>query len=186
MLWAFYHEICPGDVILARRGRKSLAAVGNVGLKGFYSEAKNPLLASPGYSHPNFLEVKWHAKPRDKKFPTVVFPMHTLSEITEEQYLKFVEHQGIELPGLEAGDIEDPSEFVLEKYLEDFIVSNFNKIFKGRLEIYEDEEGNSGQQYSTEIGPIDILAFEPSSRSFVVLELKKGRPSDKVIGQALR
>ncbi len=100
MLWAFYHEICPGDVILARRGRKSLAAVGNVGLKGFYSEAKNPLLAPPGYSHPNFLEVKWHAKPRDKKFPTVVFPMHTLSEITEEQYLKFVEHQGIELPGL--------------------------------------------------------------------------------------
>ena len=45
---------------------------------------------------------------------------------------------------------------------------------------------NDGQQYETEIGPIDILAVEPKSKSFVVIELKKGRPSDQVIGQILR
>jgi restriction system protein len=59
-------------------------------------------------------------------------------------------------------------------------------IFKGQLKIYEDAEGNDGQQYATDIGPIDILAIETKSRSFVVIELKKGRPSDRVVGQILR
>jgi len=54
------------------------------------------------------------------------------------------------------------------------------------LKIYEDAEGNDGQQYATDIGPIDLLAVEPHSKSFVVIELKKGRPSDSVIGQVLR
>lgn len=68
------------------------------------------------------------------------------------------------------------NEFVLEKYLEDFIVSNFEAIFDGRLEIHE-------RQYATDIGSIDILAKERESGSFVVIELKKGRPSDNVVGQ---
>jgi len=82
--------------------------------------------------------------------------------------------------------VEDRNEFVLEKYLEDFIVSNFDAIFKGTLRVYQDADGNDAQQYTTEIGPIDILAVEPKSDSFVVLELKKGRPSDQVVGQILR
>ena len=80
----------------------------------------------------------------------------------------------------------DQTAFVLEKYLEDFIVSNFKSIFKGKLQVYEDAEGADGQQYTTDIGPIDILATEPESGSFMVIELKKGRPSDQVIGQILR
>jgi restriction system protein len=82
--------------------------------------------------------------------------------------------------------IEDPNAFVLEKYLEDFIVSNFHTIFKGQLKMYEDAEGNEGQQYAPSVGPIDILAVEPKSESFVVIEIKKGRPTDAVIGQVLR
>lgn len=60
MLWAFYHEISPGDLVIARRGRKVLAGVGKVIHPGVYSEGKNPLLASPDNAHPNFLEVEWH------------------------------------------------------------------------------------------------------------------------------
>jgi len=75
---------------------------------------------------------------------------------------------------------------VLEKYLEDFIVTNFATIFRNELRIYEDADGNDGQQYSTDIGPIDILAQTRSGDSFVVIELKKGRPSDQVVGQVLR
>jgi len=75
---------------------------------------------------------------------------------------------------------------VLEKYLEEFIVSNFSTIFKGALKIYKETEDNDGQQYTTDIGPIDILAVENESNSFVVIELKKGRPSDQVVGQVLR
>jgi hypothetical protein len=33
---------------------------------------------------------------------------------------------------------------------------------------------------------VDILAVESKSKSFVVIELKKGRPSDCVVGQILR
>lgn len=49
-----------------------------------------------------------------------------------------------------------------------------------------DEEGNIGQQYPTEIGNIDILAKDPTSNSYMVIELKKGRESDRVVGQILR
>lgn len=77
-------------------------------------------------------------------------------------------------------------EFVMEKYLEEFIESNFNKIdFGVKLELYQDEE-NSGRQYSTPIGNIDLLAVDRKKKEFVVIELKKGRSSDYVVGQVLR
>lgn len=182
MIWAFYHEIGPGDFVIARRGRKTLAAVGKVSQSASYAPGKNP-----AHGHPNFLGVVWQDQPRDKVFPSVVFPMHTLAELSEEQFHSLLEGSGGQLVPPEAPEaIEDPNAFVLEKYLEDFIVNNFDTIFKGELKIYEDAEGNDGQQYATDIGPIDILAVEPKSKSFVVIELKKGRPSDQVIGQVLR
>ncbi len=182
MIWAFYHEISPGDFIIARRGRKTLAGVGKVSRSAFYAPGKSPV-----HGHPNFLEVSWQEQPCDKVFPDVVFPMHTLSEFSDEQFRSFLESSGAQSVSSEVPEaLEDPNAFVLEKYLEDFIVSNFHTIFKGELKIYEDAEGNDGQQYSTDIGPIDILSVEPKSKSFVVIELKKGRPSDQVIGQILR
>jgi len=181
MLLAFYNEIEIGDFIIARRGRKILAAVGKVSQKAFYAPGKNPVI-----EHSNFLEVSWQEQPRDKVFPSVVFPMHTLAEISEEEFRNFLEGTTLQSFPPEHEGIEDKSEFVLEKYLEDFIVSNFDTIFKSKLKIYEDSDGNDGQQYATDIGPIDILAIEQKSNSFVVIELKKGRPSDTVVGQILR
>jgi len=182
MLWAFYHEIASGDFIIARRGRKTLAAVGKVSRTAFRAPRKNAAV-----DHPNFLEVLWQEQPRDNVFPSVVFPMHTLAELSEEQFRNLLKGT-VEQPEPtgQSETIEDPNAFVLEKYLEEFIVSNFLAIFKGKLKIYEDKEVNEGQQYATEIGPIDILAVEPKSKSFVVIELKKGRPSDQVVGQVLR
>jgi restriction system protein len=154
MLWVFYHEIVPGDLVIARRGRKVLAAVGKVVQSAVYAAGRNPAI-----SHPNFLEVEWQEQPRDKAFPNLVFPMHTLTEISEVQYRNLVEDSGIP-PVIfpEPTEAIDQNAFVLEKYLEDFIVSNFGTIFKGKLHIYEDAEGADGQQYTTDIGPIDILA----------------------------
>jgi restriction system protein len=119
-------------------------------------------------------------------FPGIVFPMHTLQELSEESFRGFEGGQAANVvPPPEPG-LEDPNEFVLEKYLEDFIVTNFATIFKDELRIYQDVDGNDGQQYSTDIGPIDILAQTRTGESFVVIELKKGRPSDQVVGQVLR
>lgn len=94
-----------------------------------------------------------------------------------------------EVPDVIHGEIEDDGEqdFYLEKYLEDFLVSNWDSIdFGEKLTIYQDEDGNLGQQYFTEeVGYIDILA-QDSKKNFVVIELKKGRKNDEVVGQVLR
>lgn len=182
MLWAFYHEMLPGDYVIARRGRKTLAAVGKIAGNASFSPGRNP-----DVEHSGFLDVVWQAEPRDKSFPSIVFPMPTLAEFSEEQFCSVVEGTGPRIVSPEnEPEVEDPSEFVLEKYLEDFIVSNFDTIFKGSLRIFEDSDGNDGQQYATEIGSIDILAIEANSQAFVVIELKKGRSSDRVVGQILR
>lgn len=83
--------------------------------------------------------------------------------------------------------VENEATFLLEKYLEEVMVSNWDKInFDEELKIFEDENGNTGRQfYTEEVGYIDILAKDKND-DFVVLELKKGRSSDEVVGQVLR
>ena len=82
---------------------------------------------------------------------------------------------------------QEEMEFALEKYLEDFIWDNWDKIdFDEKLYKFTDGDGNEGKQYYTdEAGYIDILAKD-SKGNFVVFELKKGRKNDEVIGQILR
>ena len=36
MFWAFYHDMSPGDLVIARRGRKTLAAIGRVAAPAGY------------------------------------------------------------------------------------------------------------------------------------------------------
>jgi len=77
-------------------------------------------------------------------------------------------------------------DIIMEAYLEEFIETNFTKInFETKLELYQDEE-NKGRQYPTSIGRIDLLAKDEDNKNFVVIELKKGRSSDQVVGQILR
>jgi hypothetical protein len=111
MLWTFYHEIIPGDFIIARRGRKTIAAAGKVIQLAVYAAAKNPAI-----HHPSFLGVAWDEQPRNKRFDTIVFPMHTLTEIPEAQYRKFLEGppDSVMQPPPEPEAV-DPSAFVLEK-----------------------------------------------------------------------
>lgn len=187
MLWAFHHEISPGDVVLARRGRKVLAAVGDVSRAGYFSKGRNPILSDPSNAHSHFLDIRWRDAPRDLQFPTIVFPMHTLMELSENQFQGLLGGNTSASPIAEAPEVTaDANSFALEKYLEDFIVSNFASIFKGELQLYTDPQGADGQQFSTDIGVIDILAVEPKTGCYVVIELKKGRPSDQVVGQVLR
>ena len=76
--------------------------------------------------------------------------------------------------------------FVLEKHLEDFIVKHWSKLeFGQQYDIYQDEE-QSGQQYPIGDWFIDILAISKDKKRLLVIELKRGRPSDEVVGQILR
>jgi restriction system protein len=53
-------------------------------------------------------------------------------------------------------------------------------------DIYEEDGEQAGQQYTTDTGAIDILAVSKDKRTLLVIELKKGRASDVVVGQVLR
>lgn len=82
--------------------------------------------------------------------------------------------------------VEDPSAFALEEHLEEFLIKNWPHTELGRdYDIYE-EEGEKAQQYQTDTGPLDILAISKDKRRLLVVELKKGRASDAVVGQTLR
>jgi restriction system protein len=91
-------------------------------------------------------------------------------------------------PALIATDelVEDPAVFALEKHLEDFLVQNWAQTELGKgYDIFKDAE-STGQQYPTDTGPIDILAISKDGKTLLVVELKKGRASDSVVGQVQR
>ncbi len=83
--------------------------------------------------------------------------------------------------------IEDPSLFALEKHLEDFLIHNWSHTELGKnYSIYEEDDQIVGQQYPSDTGPIDILAISKDKKELLVVELKKGRASDVVVGQIQR
>jgi hypothetical protein len=71
---------------------------------------------------------------------------------------------------------------VSEKAVEDYLKDNLDVIgarIGAALELV-------GRQYSTTVGPIDLLARNKKTGEYVVIELKKGRSADKVYGQCSR
>ena len=79
------------------------------------------------------------------------------------------------------------SSFLFEKHLEDFLVKNWRNLPIGnQYDIYEENGEQVGQQFRTGTGPIDILGLNKDKSDFLVLELKRDRASDVVVGQTLR
>jgi hypothetical protein len=92
-----------------------------------------------------------------------------------------------EISAGEEGELEQSAEFVLEAHLEEFLVGNWKSIRWGRpLEIWVSPDGQSGHQLPTPVGRLDFLCIDPMADALVVVELKRGRPSDRVVGQAAR
>jgi len=79
------------------------------------------------------------------------------------------------------------SSFALEQQLEDFIISNWtNTILNEKYDIYEEDGQKVGRQFQTRSGPLDILAISKDESEFLVIELKRDRASDTVVGQITR
>jgi len=97
-----------------------------------------------------------------------------------------------EIEKLLSEDIEQLStegykEFGLESHLEEFLVNNWDKLNLGKKYSILEEEGKIiGQQYVTSIGRIDILAKSNDNNEWLIIELKKGKSDDQVVGQVLR
>lgn len=86
-------------------------------------------------------------------------------------------------------NIEDvPSQtFIIEKYLEDFLIGNWESTELGKKYdlLFENSELIS-QQYKTDIGIIDLLVKEKITGNYVVIELKRNQTSDVTVGQIMR
>lgn len=182
------HVICKGikqgDIILTPNGN-GFYYVGEVVSDYFY-------VPSGDLSHRR--KVKWYDKllPRDdmsqslKNSAGSVGTVSNLSKYAEE--LKGL-LEGKAPPTLISTDetVEDASVFALEKHLEDFLVANWESTELGKnYDIYSESGLKVGQQYPSDTGPIDILAISKDRKTILVLELKKGRASDSVVGQIQR
>jgi len=78
------------------------------------------------------------------------------------------------------------SSFLLEKHLEDYIIKNWKNIELNQNYDIHKENNKLCTQYQTGSGPLDILAISKDKNEFLVIELKKGRASDMVLGQIQR
>ncbi len=87
---------------------------------------------------------------------------------------------------LEDESCSDKSTFYMEKELENFLIRNWEHTSLGRELDLIDENEKFSQQYPTDIGKIDILSIDRKTGQYVVIELKKDKTSDDVVGQIAR
>ncbi len=183
-LWTISKKIKKGDIVLSPDGE------GNY----FVGEVTGDYQYFPNSDKPHRREVKWGSEKIERVDMSQELKYSTGSIGTVCQISKYKD----ELEKLINGEIfnpvitttdetiEDPTVFALEKHLEEFLVKNWKQTPLGKkYDIYEDEE-NSGQQFPTDTGPIDILAISKDKKEVLVVELKKGRASDAVVGQIQR
>ena len=80
----------------------------------------------------------------------------------------------------------DKVSFGLERHLHDFLYDNWERTTLGQDWDILNEEGDTGYEYRTLVGKIDLLARAKNGNGWLVIELKKGKSSDVVVGQVLR
>lgn len=183
-LWTASAGVKKGDIVLTPKG----------GGEYMVGEVTSDYEYHPGQQMPHRRRVVW--------FPDTL-PREMMSEqlknssggittvINLTKYAPEIEAllEGKSLSVLTSTDetIEDPSVFALEKHLEDFLVKNWSQTVLAKdYEIFTEDGAVVGQQYPSDTGPIDILAVNRNGKELLVVELKKGRASDVVVGQIQR
>ncbi|HET9135569.1 MAG TPA: hypothetical protein VFO76_02940 [Candidatus Kapabacteria bacterium] len=109
-------------------------------------------------------------------------------QISQDDY-ELIVGQNLNLsfnPSPSIHDINIQAEFALEFHLEEFMHKNWDSIKWGRKLILYTTTDNNGRQFPAGQWSIDFLAKDPLTNNLVVIELKKGKTSDAVIGQTLR
>jgi restriction system protein len=183
-LWTVAKGIRKGDLVLCRDGLGRYR-VGEVIGDYFYQ----PDGALPHRRPVNWLNQLIDRSDMSDELKHSTGSIGTVSDISgyRDEIEKLV--SGISGPTIVSTDesVESPSEFALEEHLEDFLIENWDETDLGKeYDIYEEDGEKVGQQYQTDTGPLDILAISKDKKRLLVVELKKGRASDAVVGQILR
>lgn len=184
MLWTICKGIKKGDMVICPDGQGNYY-VGEVISDYIYYANSNLPHRRNVHWYPVFIERS--AMSQELKNSTG----STGTSANISQYADEIEKLigNVKPPTLMSNDatIEDPSVFALEKHLEDFLVQNWNQTELGsKYDIYQEDGVILGQQYPSDTGPIDILAVSKDKKTLLVVELKKGRASDNVVGQIQR
>jgi restriction system protein len=184
MTWTVCKYLKIGDIVLSPDG------------EGFYYIGKitSDYVYTPNQILPHRRFVTWYPNKLEKKSMSLALRSSLGSIGTTCDVTKY----SLELETLLSGNVlqttvneiendENTILFGLEKHLEEFLVSNWKNTELGKeYDIFEDTELGNGQQFQVETGRIDILAISKDKKELVVVELKKGRVSDVVVGQTLR
>jgi len=180
-LWVVAKGISRGDIVLSPQGDQKYAV----------AEVTGSYIYSPNTPLPHRREVKWHTTiSRDDMSDALsnsaraIMTAFSLQKHAAE--ISRLIHSTSPIVSTD-DTIEDPSVFAIEKHLEDFLVHNWKATELGKnYDIYEVDGELVGQQYPSDTGPIDILAISKDAAELLVIELKKGRASDVVVGQIQR
>jgi restriction system protein len=182
--WTVCKGILKGDIVLCPDGAGSYRI----------GEVTSDYLYVPGDIFPHRRQVHWHDVSVERARMSDALKgstgsIGTVSNVTKhrEEIERLI--GAISVPTLISTDqtVEDASAFAMEKHLEDFLVQNWAQTELGELyDIYQEDGEMVGQQYLTDTGPMDILAIKKDKSELLVVELKKGRASDAVVGQVLR
>ncbi len=184
-LWTVAKGIQKGDIVLCPNGSGTYF-VGEVASDYFYV---------PGQPLPHRRSVNWLAQTilRDDMSDALknsTGSIGTVSTITPHA-VEIEKLLGVQLNDsvlvASAPDVEDAAAFAMEKHLEDFLVKNWAQTELGKdYDIYAEDGEPVGQQYPTDTGPMDLLAVKKDKSELLVVELKRGKASDVVVGQVLR
>ena len=184
MLWTICKGLKKGDVVLSPDGSGSYY-VGEIIGDYFYK---------PNENLPHRRPVKWYDNSINRSDMSLELQHSTGSIGTTcniSKYANEIESLIGNIPSqsiISTDDtIEDPSVFALEKHLEEFLVKNWKHTLLGKeYNIFEEDGEMVGQQYPTDTGNLDILAISKDKKELLIVELKKGRASDVVVGQIQR
>ena len=184
MLWTVCKGINMGDIVICPDGLG----------KYYVGEVTSQYHYHPGANLPHQRSVKWYPEQIDRAAMSQELKNSTGSTGTTAYITSYAnEIESLignnKPPVIITTDptVENASEFALEKHLEDFLVKNWKQTDLGKhYNIYEIDGEIIGQQFPSDTGPIDILAISKDKTTLLVVELKKGRVSDNVVGQIQR
>ncbi|WP_113718130.1 endonuclease NucS domain-containing protein [Arthrobacter dokdonensis] len=184
-LWAACEGISEGDMVLAPKPGRTYQ----------YGIVAGGYEYHPGTELPHRRRVDWKGSlNRDDMSPVLASSAGSLmtvfqlsAHVAELAALTQLADQAQPIAQAISSQVEDLLAFHMEKQLEDFLVHNWRSTILGReYDIYEEDGQLVGQQYPTDTGPMDILAISKDRTRLLVVELKRGRASDAVVGQIQR
>ena len=183
-VWTVSKGMNIGDILLCPDGQRNYK-IGKISGDYFYDATIPSLLHRRSVE---WLPVSISRDEMSQELKNSTGSIGTVSDISKysSEIAKFIEGESpIKISSTDS-EIENPSMFALESHLEHFIIENWEQTILAKdYDIFQDGE-LTGKQFQTDTGYIDILAISKDKKESLVIELKKGRASDSVVGQIQR